>query len=64
MPLVATEQIRNICSKQRIETVEECGWHVKIKPLTWWRASQPGSGTRLGRMRKEGEKRGRKKAHV
>jgi hypothetical protein len=62
MPLAATEKIRNINSKWRIE--EECGWRIRIKPLTWWREDRPDSSTREGRMRKEGEKRGRKRAHA
>jgi hypothetical protein len=38
----------------------ECGWKVKITRLQWWRENNPGSSTLEGRVRKEGEKRGRK----
>jgi hypothetical protein len=62
MPLTANERIRNIISRQRTE--EECGWNVTIKPLVWWRENHPGSSSREGRMRKEGEKRGRKRKHA
>jgi len=59
-PITATEKIRRISVLPR--QLNECGWKVKITRLAWWREANPGSSTVAGRVRKEGQKRGRKKA--
>jgi hypothetical protein len=38
----------------------EYGWNVNITRLQWWRENHPGSSTVEGRVRKAGERRGRK----